>query len=57
LAYVKWFTPFPSAPDQNSGLYKLSRSLHGGETVTSIVSVADIECSVHLIPRFGVMAP
>ena len=57
LAYVEWFTPFPSAPDRNSGLYKLSRSLHGGDTVASIVSVSDIEHSVHLIPRFGVMAP
>jgi hypothetical protein len=57
LAYVEWFTPFPPAPDHNSGLYKLSRSLHGGDTMASIVSVADIERSVHLIPRFGVMAP
>ncbi|KAG2335638.1 hypothetical protein BDR05DRAFT_978923 [Suillus weaverae] len=24
LAYVEWFTPFPPAPDRNSGLYKLS---------------------------------
>ncbi|KAG2074079.1 hypothetical protein BDR04DRAFT_938481, partial [Suillus decipiens] len=53
LAYVEWFTPFPPAPDHNSGLYKLSRSLHGGDTMASIVSVADIECSVHLILRFG----
>ncbi|KAG1775650.1 hypothetical protein EV702DRAFT_1199132 [Suillus placidus] len=57
LAYVEWFTPFPPAPDRNSGLYKLSRSLRGGDTVASIVPVADIERSVHLIPRFGVMAP
>ncbi|KAG2356047.1 hypothetical protein BDR07DRAFT_1301436 [Suillus spraguei] len=57
LAYVEWFTPFPPAPDRNSGLYKLSRSLRGGETVASIVPVADIERSVHLIPRFGVIAP
>jgi len=57
LAYVEWFTPFLPAPDHNSGLYKLSRSLHGGDTMASIVSVADIERSVHLIPRFGVMAP
>ncbi|KAG1816374.1 uncharacterized protein BJ212DRAFT_1446932 [Suillus subaureus] len=27
LAYIKWFTPFPSAPDQNNRLYKLSRLL------------------------------
>ncbi|KAG1886895.1 uncharacterized protein F5891DRAFT_1200490 [Suillus fuscotomentosus] len=57
LAYVEWFTPFSPAPDRNSGLFKLSRSLCGGDRVTSIVSVADIERSVHLIPRFGVTAP
>jgi hypothetical protein len=57
LAYVEWFTPFLPAPDHNSRLYKLSRSLHGGDTVASIVPVANIERSVHLIPRFGVIAP
>ncbi|KAG2151188.1 uncharacterized protein EDB93DRAFT_1224913 [Suillus bovinus] len=56
LAYVEWFTPFSPAPDRNSGLYKVSRSLRGGDTMASIVSIADIERSVHLIPRFGVMA-
>ncbi|KAG1828595.1 hypothetical protein DFJ58DRAFT_672192 [Suillus subalutaceus] len=57
LAYVEWFTPFPPAADRNSRLYKLLQSLRGGDTVASIVPVADIERSVHLIPRFGVMAP
>ncbi|KAG1846300.1 hypothetical protein C8R48DRAFT_750603 [Suillus tomentosus] len=56
LAYVEWFTPFSPAPDRNSGLYKVSCSLRGGDTMASIVSIADIERSVHLIPRFGVMA-
>ncbi|KAG2137099.1 uncharacterized protein EDB93DRAFT_1091318, partial [Suillus bovinus] len=56
LAYVEWFTPFLPAPDRNSGLYKVSHSLRDGDTMASIVSIADIECSVHLIPRFGVMA-
>ncbi|KAG1860757.1 hypothetical protein F4604DRAFT_1882538 [Suillus subluteus] len=57
LAYVEWFTPFPPAADRNSRLYKLSQSLRRGDTVASIVPVANIERSVHLIPRFGVMAP
>ncbi|KAG2085581.1 uncharacterized protein F5147DRAFT_792834 [Suillus discolor] len=52
LAYVEWFTLFSPAPDRNSGLYKVSRSLRGGDTMASIVSIADIERSVHLIPRF-----
>ncbi|KAG2158664.1 uncharacterized protein EDB93DRAFT_1237945 [Suillus bovinus] len=56
FAYVEWFTPFSPAPDCNSGLYKVSCSLRDGDTMASIVSIADIECSVHLIPRFGVMA-
>ncbi|KAG1743380.1 hypothetical protein EDB19DRAFT_1894677 [Suillus lakei] len=56
LAYVEWFTLFSPAPDRNSGIYKVSRSLRGGDTMASIVSIADIERSVHLIPRFGVMA-
>ncbi|KAG1733538.1 hypothetical protein EDB19DRAFT_1830919 [Suillus lakei] len=56
LAYVEWFTLFSPAPDHNSGLYKVSCSLRGGDTMASIVSIADIERSVHLIPRFGVMA-
>ncbi|KAG2081953.1 hypothetical protein BD769DRAFT_1633506 [Suillus cothurnatus] len=57
LAYIEWFTPFPSAPDQNNGLYKLSRSMHGSDRVASIVLVGDIVRSVHLIPKFGDMAP
>ncbi|KAG2126251.1 uncharacterized protein EDB93DRAFT_1323762 [Suillus bovinus] len=52
LAYVEWFTPFSPAPDRNSRLYKVSRSLRDGDTMASIVSIADIERSVHLIPRF-----
>ncbi|KAG1839152.1 hypothetical protein F4604DRAFT_1599775 [Suillus subluteus] len=57
LAYIEWFTPFPPAPDRNHSLYKLSRAQHGGERVASIVSVADIMSSTHLIPRFGAIAP
>ncbi|KAG1748822.1 uncharacterized protein EDB91DRAFT_1235446 [Suillus paluster] len=57
LAYIKWFTPFPSAPDRNNGLYKLSRLMQGGDRVASIVPVGDIVHSIHLIPKFGDSAP
>ncbi|KAG2136520.1 uncharacterized protein EDB93DRAFT_1303272 [Suillus bovinus] len=57
LAYIEWFTPFPSAPDRNNGLYKLSRLMRGGDRVASIVPVGDIVRSIHLIPKFGDSAP
>ncbi|KAG1791568.1 uncharacterized protein HD556DRAFT_1432897 [Suillus plorans] len=57
LAYIEWFTPFPSAPDRHHGLYKLSRALHGGEKIASIVPLANIVRSIHLIPNFGAMVP
>ncbi|KAG2154332.1 uncharacterized protein EDB93DRAFT_1320044 [Suillus bovinus] len=44
LAYIQWFMPFCSTPDQCHGLYKLSRSFCGGEKL--------MMCSVHLIPNF-----
>ncbi|KAG1844793.1 hypothetical protein F4604DRAFT_1520032, partial [Suillus subluteus] len=50
---IKWFMPFPSAPDQNNRLYKLSRSMCGSDRVASIMPVGDIVRSVHLIPKFG----
>ncbi|KAG1788962.1 uncharacterized protein HD556DRAFT_1244551, partial [Suillus plorans] len=47
------FTPFPSAPDRNNGLYKLSTLMRGSDRVASIVPVGDIVRSIHLIPKFG----
>ncbi|KAG1737132.1 uncharacterized protein EDB91DRAFT_1237953 [Suillus paluster] len=52
FAYIEWFAPFPSAPNRHHGLYKLSRSLHGGEKIASIVPLANIVHSVHLILNF-----
>ncbi|KAG1721776.1 hypothetical protein EDB19DRAFT_1960263 [Suillus lakei] len=57
FAYIEWFEPFASAPNRHHGLYKLSRSLHGGEKVASIVPLANIVCSVHLMPNFGAVVP
>ncbi|KAG1852819.1 hypothetical protein DFJ58DRAFT_661113, partial [Suillus subalutaceus] len=56
-AYIEWFEPFTSAPDRHHGLYKLSRSLRGGEKVASIVPLANIVRSVHLMPNFGAVVP
>ncbi|KAG2062526.1 hypothetical protein BDR04DRAFT_948893, partial [Suillus decipiens] len=57
LAYIEWFTPFPSAPDRHHGPYRILRSLRGGERIASIVCCWQILCSVHLIPNFGAIVP
>jgi hypothetical protein len=57
LAYVEWFTPIPTTPDSNSGLYKVSRLLRNGRRVASVIPVDTIISSVHLFPRFGQNAP
>ena len=57
LAYVEWFTPFPNSPDQNHLLYKISKLRVHGEQQVSIVPVQLIRQSVHLFPKFGLVAP
>jgi hypothetical protein len=56
LAYVEWFTPFPTTPDQNHLLYKISKLQIRGEQQVSIVPVQLIRQSVHLFPKFGPVA-
>ncbi|KAG2365018.1 hypothetical protein BDR07DRAFT_1470591 [Suillus spraguei] len=57
LAYIEWFKPFPSTPDSRHGMYKINRLVRSGERVASIIPVSNIVRSVHLIPKFGPVAP
>ena len=57
LAYVEWFTPFRPSPEGNHLLYKISKHRAHGEQQASIVPVELIRQSVHLLPKFGPVAP
>ncbi|KAJ7816576.1 hypothetical protein B0H14DRAFT_3111685 [Mycena olivaceomarginata] len=56
LAYVEWFSPF-TTPEPDHLMYKINRSLKDGERLVSIVPVGNIRRSVHLLPKFGPVAP
>ncbi|PCH41885.1 hypothetical protein WOLCODRAFT_89528 [Wolfiporia cocos MD-104 SS10] len=55
LAYVEWFSPLRH-PVGDHGLYRISRSIHNGYSVSSVIPLANIHRSVHLFPRFGISA-
>ncbi|KAK7060730.1 hypothetical protein VNI00_000462 [Paramarasmius palmivorus] len=58
LAYVDWFTPFKTAPEANHLMYKVSHAFRSdGARAASVVAVDSIVRSVHLIPKFGPVAP
>ncbi|KAF7343824.1 hypothetical protein MSAN_01963600 [Mycena sanguinolenta] len=57
LAYVEWFTAFKPQPEQHRLMYKVSRSIKNGDRLASIIPVGNIRRSVHLLPKFGPVAP
>ncbi|KAJ7050260.1 hypothetical protein C8F01DRAFT_1345417, partial [Mycena amicta] len=57
LAYVEWFSPFASAPEAWHHFYKVKRSTKEGEHVAAVIPVSAIRRSVHLLPKFGPVAP
>ena len=57
LAYVQWYSPL-SNPDPNHCLYKVTPiKNHDGTNICSIIPLANICQSVHLLPSFGCFAP
>lgn len=58
LVYIEWFTAFKSRPEPNHPLYKISRAENrDGDRISSIIPIDNIRRSVHLFPKFGLMAP
>ncbi|KAJ7604990.1 hypothetical protein FB45DRAFT_1149638 [Roridomyces roridus] len=57
LAYVDWFSPFTAEPEPHHWMYKVKRSMKDGVQLSSVIPVANIRRSIHLLPRFGPVAP
>ncbi|KAJ7029499.1 hypothetical protein C8F04DRAFT_899571, partial [Mycena alexandri] len=57
LAYVEWFSPFTAHPEPHHLMYKVKRSMKEGQRIATIVPLESIRRSVHLLPKFGPMAP
>jgi len=58
FAYVEWFLKFSAVAEDNHLMYKIRHSfLSDGRRDSSIIPVEWVQWSVHLIPRFGPVAP
>ncbi|KAI1782523.1 hypothetical protein LXA43DRAFT_1143098, partial [Ganoderma leucocontextum] len=57
LAYVEWFTKFNSTPDPDSKLHKVTWAKQNGARIASVIPVSALQCSVHLIPKWGGPVP
>jgi len=57
LAYVEWYSPL-DMQDPNHKMFKISPLKDSdGARICSVIPLTDVERSVHLIPRFGPVAP
>ena len=57
LAYVEWFTKFNTFPDPDSLLYKVAWATQNGAWIALVIPVSALQCSVHLIPKWGGPVP
>lgn len=58
LAYVEWYSAFKDYPENESLLYKITPLKDSNDgRICSVVPVANIRRSVHLLPKFGPVAP
>src|ERR1700742_4473392 len=57
MAYIEWYSALTER-DPNHGLYKVTalKDRDKGK-ICSVIAVANIQRSVHLLPRFGPYAP
>ena len=58
MVYIEWYTAFTKDPNLHTLLFKVSplKERDGGR-ICSIIPLANIQRSVHLIPKFGAVAP
>ncbi|KAJ6555618.1 hypothetical protein DFH09DRAFT_923668 [Mycena vulgaris] len=57
LAYVEWFSSFKPQPERHHMMYKVSRIIKNGARLASIIPVGNIRRRIHLLPKFGPIAP
>ncbi|KAF8268831.1 hypothetical protein EI94DRAFT_1682471 [Lactarius quietus] len=57
LAYVQWYSPLTNR-DPNHGMFKICPQMESDASwICSIIPVANIQRSIHLIPKFGPVVP
>ena len=55
---VELFRPFAPAPDPDHGMYKVLRSLNATKEHLALILLVDgIHQSIHVYPKFGLVAP
>ncbi|KAJ7673494.1 hypothetical protein B0H14DRAFT_2424005, partial [Mycena olivaceomarginata] len=57
LAYVEWFQLSNLNQSDIIRCTKVSRSIKNGDRLASIIPVTNIRHSIHLLPKFGPVAP